>query len=261
MTSDGVSPTWAKVAAEVDVFAPTTEASLLAVAEEASVDAIAHAVVQTRIVSARTVQLAAVAVKSRSAPTDVVGVSDVATDAIILAGRRRARVVAGAVAPVEAIVTETVVVTVGGHVATVTSVPTGTGNAAIDGVALVPGEPPSTLASLFALLSYHTDTLVLTPQESDARAHMLAAIAEITLCACAASSSGFGDSCSAVLAVHFRGIVLRLTFLCAVVRWFAAITTDLCRGHVTTPVTLWTRASGAIFCASCAATRVFKSKR
>lgn len=200
---------------QVDTFAASAEAPLLAVAEESSIDAVTHTVMQTRVIGARTVQLAVVAVKARSTPTDVVGVCDVATDPVVLAGRRGARVVAGAVASVESIVAEAVVVTVRSHVATVAPVLTRTGDTPVDGVALVPDESPSTLASFLTLLPDHTDTAVVTPQEPSACSQMFAAIAEITLCACATSSSGFRDRCSAMLAFYFRGIILRSTFVCA----------------------------------------------
>lgn len=239
------------------MFAPPTEASLLAVAEEPSVYAVTHPVVQARVVGARTVQLAVVAVEPGPTPTEVVRVGDVSADTVVLAGRRGAGVVAGAVATVEAIVAEAVVVPVGDQVPTVAPVLTRTGgDAPVDGIALVPDEPPSAFAALLSLLPDHTGAAVLATQEPDACAQMLAAIAEITLCACATSSSAFRDRCSAVMAFYFRDIVLRSTFLCASVLRFSAITANFFQGHVTVFVTPGTRASGTVFCVFCAVARV-----
>lgn len=176
---------------QVDVLAPATEPPRLAVAEVPPVDAVAHPVVQTRTVGARTVQLAVVAVKPRPTPARVVGVGQVPAETVVLARRRRARVVARTVAAVEAVVAEAVVVGVGDDVATVAAVLARLVGASVGVLAQLAEEIRSALAPFPAAVSHRAAAAVLTSQDARALGRELAAVAEVLLRTCALKFSGF----------------------------------------------------------------------
>jgi len=83
--------------------------SELAVADESSVDGVAHAGMEARPVGARVVQLAVDAVEARTTAARVDRVTHVAAVPVVLTRRRETRVVLRAVACVEAVVAVAVV--------------------------------------------------------------------------------------------------------------------------------------------------------
>lgn len=192
MASDRVRSAGAQKPTQVDVFAPPAEPPRLAIAEVPPVDAVAHSVVQTRTVSARTVQLAVVAVKPRTTPARVVGVRQVPTESVVLAGRRRTRVVAGAVAPVESVVAEAMVVGVGDDVTTVAAVLTRFVSTVVGVLAQFPEESLAALAPFPAAVRHRAAAPVLTYQgASRALGRELAPVAGVLLRTCALRLSGF----------------------------------------------------------------------
>lgn len=191
MTGDRVRSAGSQQTTQVDVFAPATEPPRLAVAEVPPVDAVAHPAVQTRTVGARTVQLAVVAVKARPTPTRVVGVGQVPTEPVVLARGRRTGVVARAVAVVEAVVAEAVVVGVGDDVATVAAVLARLVGASVGVLAQLAEEIVAAFAPFPAAVVHRAAAAVVTSHRARALGRELAVVAEVLRRTCALQFSGF----------------------------------------------------------------------
>ena len=181
------------------MFAPATVPAQLALAHVPAVDAVAHSVVQARIVGARTVQLAVGPVEAGLASADVVALRHVPAESIVLAGRRGTRVVATAIPVVETVVAETMIIGFRSEIPTMSPVPARIVRAQVGKFASVADKPSHACAPSSGFLGHVTYSVVLTLESfRRTRVEFFTPETAVMFRACADDLSALDDLSSAV---------------------------------------------------------------